>query len=43
MKLDDEDQRTMLLQILGMMTFQGSAIDQIMALKTAIVEAGIEN
>jgi len=42
MKVDNEEQRKMLTDLLNATTFQGTAIDEVAALKKAIVEAGIE-
>lgn len=42
MKVDNEEQRNMLLDLLNAATFQGTAIDKVATLKKAIVNATSE-
>lgn len=42
MKIDTEDQRGLLLQLIAAATFPGTAIDTVYALKQAVFNAGID-
>jgi len=43
MKVDNEEQRKMLVDLLNATTFQGTAIDEVATLKKAIVTAEVDD